>query len=130
VTDHAAPVVLRLSAGDKLRPEETERLTAALFAELGQLPDIAVARPQAEAPPGTKSGAAAQSAELLVSFLSGGGMTGLVAALKVWTSRDKGRSAELHLLSGESLTISGATRQQQDRFIDKVLGRGDSERDA
>jgi hypothetical protein len=128
VAERAAPVVVRLTVGtEQASDAQTEQMTAALFEELSQLPDIAVTRSSSEVMPGTKSGAIAQSGELVVSFLGGGGLTGLVAALKVWTSRDKDRSAELHLASGESVRITGATREQQDRIIDKLLGTSSSD---
>jgi hypothetical protein len=123
MSDPGAPVVLRLAIGDEQTPVTlTEQATADMYEELSQVPGISVSRAASESAPGTKSGTALQAGELLVSFVSGGGVTGLVAAVKLWTSRDKGRSAELHLASGESIKVSGTSREQVERMINSFLG--------
>jgi len=126
VIDPAEPVRLHLAIGDDQAPVElTEQATVEVYEELSQIPDITVTRAAAESKPGTKSGTALQAGELLVSFVSGGGVTGLVAALKLWTSRDKGRSAELHLAPGKSIKVSGVSRAQLERLINQFLGSQD-----
>jgi len=105
-------------------PAELEEITANLRRELLDLDVDSVDRPPpGEAPEGSRGIALALGA-LVVKFAAPKLLEGLVAVIKGWASRHGGGARSVKLtMDGDSLEVSGATSEEQDRLIESWIER-------
>ena len=90
--------------------------------QLLELDVEAVDRPRTEAPPpGARAVEAAALGGLLVT-LAPAVLEGVVATIRSWISRSRGRSATLRL-GDDVIEIEEASSEQQDRLIEAFLAR-------
>jgi hypothetical protein len=115
----AGPAAVRVEfvpEGDDARVDE---LTAALRRELLELDVERVERETGEAPLGSKG---LELGALLITLArSTGALSAVVRTVQAWASRGN-RRLKLEV-DGDTIEISGATSDQQDRLIDAWIAR-------
>jgi hypothetical protein len=114
----ARPAAVRvelLLAADDARVDE---LTAALRGELLELDVDRVERETGEAPKGARG---LELGALLITFAKSGALSAVVRTVQAWASRGN-RHLKLEV-DGDTIEISGATSEQQDRLIDAWVAR-------
>jgi hypothetical protein len=94
--------------------------TERLLAELSCLDDARVEQVAEEAPEGAK-GIGAASGTILARVANLDAFKALVEVLRSWTTRI-GRTVEVSV-DGDTLKLTGATREQQDRVIEAWIAR-------
>ena len=101
--------------------EEIADLVAELHAELLSVDGASVAPLSAEAAPAGAKGLGDVAGWLVAQFGTLDGLRALVAAVRGFSSRT-GRTVEVSI-GGDSLKVTGATSQQQEKIIDAWLAR-------
>ncbi|NHC47140.1 effector-associated constant component EACC1 [Motilibacter aurantiacus] len=106
---------------------EAEDLAIHLLRELHELDGVEAARiSKSSTPPGAKSGAAVEAAELLVTLISSGSLTALVELMTSWLGRNQGVTVALEV-DGDKIEVTGASRAQTQQLIDSWLAARMSE---
>jgi hypothetical protein len=118
----AAQLEVQLAIEGDAPAEELDQLTLALRQELLGLDVDAVDRPRAEEPPPGARAAEALGLGGLVVTLAPSLLGTVVATLRSWLSRDRGRSAKLQL-GDDVIELSDASPEQQEQMIAAFLAR-------
>lgn len=115
-------VQLRLDAEADV--DELDAHTAELRRELLQLDVDAVDRPRtSEPPPGARAADVSTLGTLLVALgNTASALSGVIAALRSWLSRGRGRTVKLEL-DGDALEVTGVSSEQQERLIQAWIAR-------
>ena len=114
-------LVMQVVPGADSDAEELADLAGQLHAELLGVDDALVGRlPAGPVPEGAK-GPGDVAGWLVAQFGTLDGLRALVAAVRGFASRT-GRTVEVSI-GGDSLKVTGATSQQQEKIIDAWLGR-------
>lgn len=115
--DEALAVRVEITSAGDVEPARLEELTASLRRELNDL-DVESVEPA----PGRSPPAGAKAAEVLALGAlvvkvakSAGSVLPVVRALQEWASRG-GRTVKLDI-GGDTIELTGASREQQDRLI-------------
>ncbi|WP_367136033.1 hypothetical protein [Saccharothrix sp. HUAS TT1] len=114
-----ADLTLRVVA-DGAPDRELHRLTTSLFNDIRRTGGVDVARGRAEAPAGSKSGAAAQLAELVVTgALSAATLTAVGKVVIAFVNRQKERSVKIER-GDETWEFTGISADDQ-RLLAEML---------
>ena len=124
--DDALAVRVEIASAGDVAPARLEELTASLRRELSELDVESVELAPGAAPPaGAKVGEVLAVGALVVKVAqSAASVLPLVRALQEWASRG-GRTVKLDV-GGDTIELTGATREQQDRLIAAWLERQDA----
>lgn len=122
-TDEALAVRVEVASEGDVDPARLEELTASLRRELSELEVEAVERVDGGPPPaGAKVGEVLALGALVVKVArSAGSVLAVVRTLQDWASRG-GRSVKLDV-GGDTIELTGASREQQDRLIEAWIER-------
>jgi hypothetical protein len=124
--DVAQDVLVRLDENGS-SAERMAELTSRLQEELRQL-GLRVTRPtNAQAPPGSRGGAVASIAELLVTSAgTAAALNSVGTVLSAWLQRGGGRKVEV-TIGEKSIILDAATKAQQERLLKTFLQSLDAE---
>ena len=107
-------------------PAEIDEITAKLRRELLELDVESVERaPAGEAPEGSRGIALALGA-LVVKFAAPKLLAAVVAVIKGWASRHGGARSVKLTMNGDSLEVTAASSEEQDRLIEAWIDRHSS----
>jgi Effector Associated Constant Component 1 len=107
-------------------PAELDEITAKLRRELLELDVDSVERaPAGEAPDGSRGIPLALGA-LVVKFAAPKLLAALVGVIKSWASRHGGARSVKLTMNGDSLEVTGASSEEQDRLIESWIDRHSS----
>jgi hypothetical protein len=121
--DEALAVRVEIASAGDVEPARLEELTASLRRELNELEVESVEpAPGGSAPSGAKAGEVLALGALVVTVAkSAGSVLAVVRALQEWASRG-GRTVKLDI-GGDTIELTGASREQQDRLVAAWLER-------
>jgi membrane-associated two-gene conflict system component 1 (EACC1) len=114
----AGPAAIRVELVPDSDMARADEATAALRRELLELDVERVERETSDAPAGSKG---LELGALVITLANAGALSGVVQALKAWASRG-GRRLKLEV-EGDTIEISGATSEQQERLIAAWIDR-------
>lgn len=114
-----------LDPGEDLDPEDVERLTRQLRAELLELDvESVVTARGGPAPDGSKGIDAEMLGALIVaSSASGGVLTALVETLRGWLERHTAQRRISVTIDGDTIEVDRASTEQQDDLVDAFVRR-------
>jgi hypothetical protein len=117
MTQESTVLLIRLGAGADADSEELDELAHQLRDDLNQLDEVsAELATGGELPKGAK-GEPLTIGAILVKLAKAGGITGLLAVLGSWLSRDERRTVTLQI--GENkLEVTGISKVEQARLIE------------
>jgi hypothetical protein len=117
MTQESTVLLIRLGAGADADSEELDELAHQLRDDLNQLDEVsAELATGGELPKGAK-GEPLTIGAILVKIAKAGGITGLLAVLGSWLSRDERRTVTLQI--GENkLEVTGISKVEQARLIE------------
>lgn len=119
-----ADLILHVVA-DGAPDRELHRLATSLFNDIRRIGGVDVARAQAEAPTGSKSGAGAQLAELVVTgALSAATLTAVGRVVIAFVNRQKERSVKI-VRNDETWEFTGVSADDQ-RLLAEMLRTAES----
>jgi hypothetical protein len=110
------------SGADEAR---TDLLHRQLRAQLVEEPVLEVTelRP-ADVPNGARGVDAASVSTLAIAILGSGGLSALIASVRDWLGRGHAAPRTVRLeISGETLELTGATTDEQERLVDLFVAR-------
>ena len=113
-------LLIRLSE-DGADDERLGTLTGHLSRDLVELDDVEVSQARGEAPPNTRSVDAVEVGGLVVTLVGSGALQQVVSAIRRWLGRgaaqeETARTVRVEL-DGDTLELTGASSQEQDRLI-------------
>jgi hypothetical protein len=123
MTDQPMQAMLTLEAGPEADLEDLEGLTRQLRTELLELDVDAVDLVRAgEMPAKAKAGDPITWGQLLLTFVSGGGLAAFIGLLQAWLIR-QGQSSVTVKIGDDELTVTGNPTEQQREAIEVWLRR-------
>ena len=101
--------------------ERLDVLAGYLTRDLRELDDVELGRVSLEAPPNTRAVDVAAVGSLLVTLLSSSALPQLINTIRGWLGR--GRSTVRVELDGDTLELSAASSEEQERLIQLFVAR-------
>jgi hypothetical protein len=117
-------VRLTLESGSQLDPEEYERVTRQLRAELKDLDVESVRLVTTETAPVGAKGDPVTTGTLIVALSASGGVfTTLIAVLRDWLRRHSGNHRIRVTIDGDSIELDGASEEWKGQLVDAFVRR-------
>jgi len=124
-TDRVVRLLLVVAPDPEEDPEQVERLTRRLAAEIAEL-DVDSVAPAAGGlpPPGAKGTDPVTVGALLVAFSASGGVfTALVGTLRDWLERQSARHRISMTIGEDTIELDRATAEERQRLVDAYVRR-------
>ncbi len=114
--DEITPLFLSVKITAQVAPEETDELARQLCYELNELDKLSAELAQDSNLPQGAKGLPVDIGTVLVKVAEVGGITGLLAILGSWLSRDERRTIVLQI-GNNKLEVTGISKEEQANLI-------------
>lgn len=116
--DGAHELRLRIELGEDADAEEAERLTRQLRSELDGIGvDVAIPRPDRQAPAGAKGGAIDWGTLLVALTASGGAFTLVIATVRDWLARSRSAQGISMTIDGDTISLDRASPREREELL-------------